>query len=467
MTSTREVTRAATSMAQKNKLRRGAVKPAGAIALGLLFATACGGSPALRAAERSDYAALRAELVSRVKSGRISTRDAADVARVVATQEVTRAKPPDAVARVREVRACAADVDDALAERMKTPDEAGALAALVRLEDGRLDASDARRFASSSDDGWRAVGVRALSRPEDHEARARAIVDPSPEVRRAAIRAVDVSKDASALGALFEAARVDPEPLVRTQAVRAMAAVASSPSDVAFRLRDLWVVSDDPVREDIAAAWASPLVFAPSGRQALRTLLDSQSGPGVIAAAGAILRAPDINDPELETAAREILVRTIGASSRRNRLHAIAVAPLGPKREGEAPAASAALLEALRKASHDEDVDVSLGALARLTASKVDRDEAVRALETMAGQSDRPDRASRARLALATAGDARIQAWIEGDLTSEDPLLRLSAVDALAALGRAGRAAVVLADANPSVRTRAACAVLLAARVRR
>jgi hypothetical protein len=59
-----------------------------------------------------------------------------------------------------------------------------------------------------------------------------------------------------------------------------------------------------------------------------------------------------------------------------------------------------------------------------------------------------------------------VQAWIETDLVAHDVATRLAAATALAALGRAARAASLLADAEPGVRTRAACTVLLGVRDR-
>jgi hypothetical protein len=56
-----------------------------------------------------------------------------------------------------------------------------------------------------------------------------------------------------------------------------------------------------------------------------------------------------------------------------------------------------------------------------------------------------------------------VQAWIERDLTAKTPEERVSAAQALAALGRAARAAPLLADEDAEVRTRAACTILLSA----
>src|SRR5262249_38200712 len=62
---------------------------------GVLLA-ACGGSPAMRAAERGDLAALRAEIGAREKVGDLSNREAAKIAYEIAEREVRNAKGDEA-----------------------------------------------------------------------------------------------------------------------------------------------------------------------------------------------------------------------------------------------------------------------------------------------------------------------------------------------------------------------------------
>ena len=170
-------------------------------------------------------------------------------------------------------------------------------------------------------------------------------------------------------------------------------------------------------------------------------------------------------DTELAGSASALLSRTIAEGSRRDRLHALAIArPVGAE------------LEAIRKAAKDDDLDVRVTALASLLESKPDHDAALKDLEAVAGQGVTTkagppaedgrvrEAAARARLALAQAGDLRIQAWIEQDLAASDPNRRLGAASALAALGRPARAVMLLADPDASVRTRAACTMLVASR---
>lgn len=436
--------------------------------LASLAAASCGNS-AVRAAESGDLAKLRSEIVGKHQRGKLSNGEAACLARVVASRELTTAKDEaTATSRVREARGCAAELDDALEERMKKHDGAGAEAALMRLEDGKLGDGDAREYLADADDRWRAVGTRTLHRDEDRKRRQAAVLDPSPRVRRSALRAAGQAKDGNDLELLFETARVDPEPLLRNEAIRAMSQILrgdeskSRAASHAVHLRDLWTSGDDALREDIAVAWALAPIFDNGGREALRVEVAAAKGPGAIAAAAVVLRTAP-KDTELASSATALLTRTIAEGSRRDRLHAIASART-----------SGTELEALRKAAKEEDRDIRVPALARLLDSKPDRDSAVRELEAIAGQGvkagpasdDGPtlEAASRARLALAYAGDLRIQAWIELDLAASDPHRRLGAASALAALGRPARAVMLLADADASVRTRAACTMLVAAR---
>jgi hypothetical protein len=438
------------------------------IVLASLAAVSCA-NPAYRAAERGDSARLRGEIASRHERGKLSNGEVACLARAVATRELETASGEAAsLSRVRESRACAEELDSALEERMKRHDGAGAEAALGRLEAGRLSEGSARGFLADPDDRWRAVGARTLHREEDRARRQAAVLDPSPRVRRSAIRAAGQARDVADLDVLFETARVDPELLLRNEALRAMSQIlradAAKPraAEHVDRLRDLWTSGDDAIKEDVAVAWALAPVFESGGREALRVEIGRGKGPGAIAAAGVVLRAAS-SDADLTASASALLARVVEGGSRRDRLHAIALArPTGLE------------LEALRKASADEDREVAVPALARLLESKPDHDGAQRQLVQIAGQGVKGGpttddarllaSAAHARAVLAQAGDLRIQAWIEQDLASSDPQRRLGAASALAALGRPARAVMLLADPDASVRTRAACTMLVASR---
>jgi HEAT repeat protein len=443
--------------------------------LALLLASACASSPVVHDAQRGDFAALRADVTPREHAGTLSNREAADIARAVARWELTLSPKDEQLAHVREVRACAFELDGSLADREETHDAAGAEAALARVESGSVGAGSAREHLGDADDAWRAVGARGLvRRDDDARARARAFVDPAPAVRRAALHAAAIARDPLDVEHLAEVARLDPDPVVRTDATRALGAIGGP---LAFaKLRDLWSAVDEPQREDVAAAYAAGPTWDAGGKEELRVVLAAAHGPAAIEGAGAVLRGPS-RDAAIDSAASALLARTIWSgplhgetsgtpsskASRRDRLHAVAVVP------STVAALRPAILDALRAASKDDDVVVRVAVLARLTSSPPDRAAAVEALEGLAAPDAGPARAptaSRARLALAEAGDLRVQSWVESDLVAHDAATRLAAATALAALGRAGRAAPLLADDDPGVRTRAACTVLLGARSR-
>jgi len=424
----------------------------------LLLLSACAGSPAIRAAERGDRAALQQAIAAREARGDLSNDEAASLAIAVAARELRSAPAKEAPDRIRDAGPCAHELDDALASRMSTHDAAGAAAALARLEGRGLGPDDLRSFAGDPDPRWRAAGVRALVRPGDQPARQRALLDADPFVRREAARASKDAGDPADLAALAEAARVDPSPIVRTEAVRAIAALAPTPGDgIANVLRDLWTGADDPLREDIAIAWASPRVWAAGGEEALRVVVASEHGPGVVEAAAAVLRRhppdrPDEAEREVTQGAVAHIVRAIEGGSRVLRLQALAEAPLD-RRD---------VFSAVQKAATDEDLEVRVAALGRL--SEMHGSPAVVALEGLAHASS-PVSAD-ARLVLAEAGDRRVQAWIEEDLRSDRSAVKLAAATALAELGVAARAAPLLADPDASVRVRSACAIVVAGRTR-
>jgi len=175
----------------------------GVVAVVVGLASGCASSSAVRAARTGDFASLKRQIDARSRQGKLTNGEAADIARAVAGREIASARSPaDASARVRDVRACARELDSELAARMDTHDEAGAEAALARLDMGKLDAGSVRKWVNERDDAWRAVGARGLVRTDDDRvARQRALVDPSPRVRRAvdtARLALDGSREAAA-----------------------------------------------------------------------------------------------------------------------------------------------------------------------------------------------------------------------------------------------------------------------------
>jgi hypothetical protein len=385
------------------------------------------------------------------RAGALTNAQAAVIAKAVAEREVTRA-PGRAIDRVRDARWCAADLDGALADRMRIHDAAGAEAALVRLEIHSLDPSDARDRLGDPEPLWRAVATRGLVRPRDQSARAMALLSPDPAIRIEAVRASSEAMDPADVAALSEAARLDPEPLVRTEAVRALASSRDpSAPHVVATLRDLWPRADDGLRGDIARAWANSPLWEAGGREALGTVLAADRGPGVVEGAASVLRRKDAGALLSHDAVGQLAL-AIAEGSPSARQQALALAPLDEP----------VLRSAIQSAALDRGPEIRVAALSRLL--EVDRSRAAD-LEELA----RPGSpvAPQARLALARGADRRIQAWLEDALRDPKRGDRLLAATALAELGTAARAAPLLADDSPTVRLRAACTIMTGARVAR
>jgi hypothetical protein len=394
--------------------------------------------------------ALAQAIAASERTGDLSNGDAARLAKGVAEHELREASGADAVDRVRDSSPCARELAGAFADRMALRDAAGAHAALVRIEGGDLAAGRVAETSSGDDPEWRAVVARGLVRAGDRDARRNALLDPDPLVRREAARAAHSARDDGDLDALAEVARLDPEPIVRTEAVRAIGELGvGGASAVVERLRDLWGSGDDGLREDIARAWSRSPLWEGGGRGALFVLVAADHGPAAVEGGVAVLGRRD-GDAEVRAAAVAQLERAIEGGARGTRLQALAQTPLE----------NAELIDAVRKASGSEDLELRVAALSRLASAG--EAPAVGALEGLAAVGSPV--ASQARFALAMAGDRRVQAWIEADLDASRPDRRLAAATELAALGVAARGAPLLADADARVRTRAACTLMMAVR---
>ncbi len=421
----------------------------------------CVGSLAVSAAEKGDEAALARAIEPELRAGKLGDDDAARIARAVAEHTLASSKGDDAEDRVRELRTCATALVSAFEERAKTHDAAGAEAAMALLEIDDLSDSAAREWLRDPSDDWRAVGARALVRETDAGARAHALLDPSVKVRRAAMRASASLHDARDVAPLLEAARLDPDLMARSEAVRAIARIDPGSGDTAVRLRDLWTTSDDALREDITRAYLSPNIAKTGGAEELRGLLAAGHGPGVVSGAAFVVMGahtspdgkPSVEpaDDETKKSAVAILVRTIDASPRRERLLAIAMAPLS----------NADIRAAVKRATAEtNELDTREAALSRMLELPAEHDAARKALFVFASPSSPDTLAKRARLVLAASGETSIQAWLEADLKSDDPTTKLLAASALVSLHRGARSALLLADKDPHVRTSVACTLM-------
>jgi hypothetical protein len=192
---------------------------ASVLRLGLVLslgATGCAASPAMRAAERGDYPALKARLADDLAKGKISGGKARDLAHAVAKREVLEAKGEEGVTRSGEMLSCARQAEDILSARAKGTDDGAARAAFV-LVDARVQSPSRWSDRVRSEDGaWRAVGARSLVERDQATKRRELLLDLDPRVRRGAVLATLDAPVADDAGALLETVRLDPDPVTRS-----------------------------------------------------------------------------------------------------------------------------------------------------------------------------------------------------------------------------------------------------------
>ena len=421
-----------------------------------LAAAGCGGSAALRAAEAGRFGDLGRALAEELQRGDLDDEEVRSIARAVAAGEIARAAPPRGAERLRELRSCARHVEDVLAERAAGADAIAPIAAMILLDAGLADAEETKERAALMEAGpsalsgaYRAVHARALVGSGDGPKRRERMVDGDQEVRIAALRAAAAVADPRDREAVLDVARLDPYPLARTLAIRAAAALGGEA--VVLALRDVWVLADDPAREAIADAWAASRAVDAGGRKHLLWTIATQRSAPAIAAARALSAAGAAGAAD----AIEVLTRAIESGPTKDRVYAIHAAPV----------AEASVRAALTKAQDDPDEAVVLAALERWLEPTV---EAARAPGVRAAAAARllkiaqgtTTRALLAKGALARAGVREVVPVLARDVRSSDDRLRGAAGVALAGMGERARAAPLLADPEPGVRTSVACAIL-------
>ncbi|RYE87402.1 MAG: hypothetical protein EOO75_14515 [Myxococcales bacterium] len=403
----------------------------------------CGSSAAVKAAERGDYAALRAALAQEQKDGQLDRGEARAVANAVVRREVSEGKGDDGVARVNELRGCAEQARDVLDDRSEKSDEPAAASALLLLDEQLAGSGRWRKRASDSDPGWRAVGARSLVDDDEEGDERRALFnDMVTSVRRAAFRASFDAGDGRDRGLLLEAVRVDPDDEVRATAARSVGRMADQ--DVVLALKDRWYGSSDLVRASIVRAWATSSSYGRGGREQLFWVAESDRGSTSLTAATLLLRHAGDDG----AVGRGAMLRALDEGATPLRVAAINQANLGDE----------AQLELVKKASEAGDGQVKVAALSRLVERKDSRARSLEELATVA-QAEGPAR-NAARSALARARDRRVVTLLADDTRATEPGVRAWAASELAAMHEFPHAAQTLADDDVSVRTRAACAIL-------
>ena len=316
-----------------------------------------------RCAPRSEATAPRSTTrsPSRESAGTLSNGDAAALAREVAERGARaprrRPRPPPASATLL---ACAHELDDALADRMRVHDAAGADAALARIAGRGLSLGDARDFASDADSalaGRRRARARPTRGPRRAPARARRRRPPRAPAggargarrgRRARTSRRSAKPRASIRSPSSGRRPCAPSPRCR----------ATPGGQAADLLRDLWTGGDDGLREDIALAWAAPAIWdagrtgSPARARGLRSGSGRDRGGG--------RRSPARRRVRRVGAGRDRAARAL------HRDGAPAARACRPSRRR--PSIAATCSRRSRHAASDEDLEVRVGALARLAS---------------------------------------------------------------------------------------------------
>ena len=416
-------------------------------------------SPLVAGAVRGDHAALRTQLPPRLAAGTLGRKEARALALATLEYELTRAHGEEGVRRVLEAEACVHDAASALRMLSHGRDAAAAEALVVLYEAGEISRGTARSHADDADSRFRRVAVRALERPGDHDERRAYFASSDGALRAMALRAAMIDGDPRDVPALRERARIDPEPDVRSNAIRALALLEDPPADQASFFVELAATADPAARGDIAVAWALSPTFEHGGREAiLRVLADEKTPADERVVTALLLSRTHRSDAALRGLVDALLLRVLHDGPMPVRLLVVR----------SAASQSDALLGAVGDLAKNEGA-TELGiaaseALLGLKGRVPEQDRRAAQARLYALAKNDGGLGTRARVALAGAGDRRVQAWLEHDLGAPDPARKLLAARGLVALDVAGRAALLLSEPEPSLRTRAACILLGAAR---
>lgn len=430
----------------------------------------------MQAASSGDLDALRTELDRRAKANDVDVGEAKNIAHRMLSRQIVGAKG-NTGERTLEVlpKACVLRVDGALAERAKLDDELAALAMMKRIDAGLEGELAYAAFVDRAEPHWRAVGARTLNRPFDADAHGKAaenqakearwrqdlLVDTSTLVRRGALLAATEAGHPGDTRAVLEAARLDPDEDNRTIAVEALGAIGTR--EAVMGLKDLWDTADEDLRLAILKAWGAasveddvevpcntpPQRAACVARYHLRRISEGGAGMDNLSASLAMIAGVD---PEARTTeqgnAAGVVERLIDEASTRVRVHAITHAPVAWPR----------LMVAIEDAKNDDNPLVAVAANARLLAlGGKDAAGATKKLKLLAKEGVG---AEEARRALAAAGDASQAKAIDPDLANPSHETRSLAGELMAQMKQVNRALPLLADRNPEVRSRVACAIL-------
>ncbi len=420
------------------------MKPSRWITAAVLLA-GCAPSTLSQTALQGDLPTLRTELVRAQRAGKLDRDETFELARAIATRELSASKGDEAVARVRELRSCLGQLVSEFEDRAEGKDAGAAAAALALLDAQRADKDDLFEEHRSADDpSWRAVAARAAVGRERGEYRRAAFLHGDLRVRRAALHAALESPTEDDLSSAIEASRLDPDPLVRSLGVRLVGSIGGRRAVDA--LRDLWPRAEAETRQGIVDAWALPTSYDRGGMDQVLWAMETQKGLPAVVAAARLSK----EDSQHRAAGVATLGRTIDDGPVDEQRLAILLAP-----------AASELVEPMKRVAAGDDAHAAVLAAAGLARMPAHVEFARTRLRELA-KHQRVLISRQARAALVVMGDSEMVPLLQGELKSKSYERRRQAALDLLRLGRHASAATTLGDDVASVRTQTACAILTA-----
>jgi len=391
-------------------------------------------------ARRGQHSALKGELLRHPPSN----REARQLAQETLSFEVRHAK--DRIDRpfIRSLEACSAGLSDALKKRAEIKDGVGAEAAMLLVEMKEL--SQVERFADDQDGAFRALAARRST----GATRVRYLTDADERVRLAALKSAEQSPDPKEVTDLLEVVRLDPSPEVKLRAVRALAKI-DDPS-VAEALRDRYSGLDESLRVAVVEAWGTAPLYERDGRKQLESTMSRPASLETVVAASSLARDPR---PEVHNPAVTRLERLMSEGTLAEQRLALILMPLH----------HGATTKLLLDAAATAPFELAVIAWSRLLVHQKYQSKAEQALLKWATQKVDPDLALQAQAALAAGGSQAIHAVLRAQLKNTEPLSRKWAAFGLVRLGAISDASLLIADDNPEVRRAVACRIVSSPKV--
>lgn len=256
----------------------------GLMACSLLFIE-CHGQQWTNVADRASLEQLKQTVHQRQLRGPLGKAEVTALARAVARREILSTMDPDGEALLAHLEPCAAALAEPLSHRARRSDHTAGAALLAMVESGQtLSLQQWSVAANSPIAARRAAAAFASDAPDRWLTRERFLVDPDPQVRRAALKSTFLAPAALHMDTLSALLRSDPEPACRVLAARSLGVLGGATVETV--LSDAFSGADTQLRLAIVSAWAQAATFRSGGEQRLVAVARAETGiVGALAAA--------------------------------------------------------------------------------------------------------------------------------------------------------------------------------------